>query len=64
MTTNINLPFHYRNCRGPKHFDEPGSLQKFDGLTRDLVVQTAIPVQNAMKDAGLNYSDRSGTASR
>ena len=30
---------------------------KFDELTRDLVDKTAIPVQNAMKDAGLNYSD-------
>ena len=30
---------------------------KFDELTRDLVEKTAIPVQNALKDAGLNNSD-------
>ena len=30
---------------------------KFDELTHDLVERTAIPVQNAMKDAGLNNSD-------
>ena len=30
---------------------------KFDELTHDLVERTALPVQNAMKDAGLNNSD-------
>ncbi len=30
---------------------------KFDELTRDLVERTAIPVQNALKDAGLNNGD-------
>lgn len=30
---------------------------KFDELTSDLVERTAVPVQNAMKDAGLNNSD-------
>ena len=30
---------------------------KFDELTHDLVEKTAIPVQNAMKDAGLTNSD-------
>ena len=57
MTTNINLPFITATAEGPKHFDMNLTRAKFDELTRNLVDKTAIPVQNAMKDAGLNYSD-------
>ena len=57
MTTNINLPFITATAEGPKHFDMNLTRAKFDELTRDLIDKTAIPVQNAMKDAGLNYSD-------
>ena len=57
MTTNINLPFITATAEGPKHFDMNLTRAKFDELTRDLVDKTAIPVQNATKDAGLNYSD-------
>ncbi|MCM1102407.1 MAG: molecular chaperone DnaK [Clostridium sp.] len=57
MTTNINLPFITATDEGPKHFDVNLTRAKFDELTHDLVEKTAIPVQNAMKDAGLNNSD-------
>ncbi len=57
MTTNINLPFITATAEGPKHFDENLSRAQFDELTRDLVERTAIPVQNAMKDAGLTNAD-------
>ena len=57
MTTNINLPFITATAEGPKHFDMNLTRAKFDELPRDLVAKTAIPVQNAMKDAGLNNSD-------
>ena len=30
---------------------------KFDELTRDLVDRTAVPVQNALKDAGITASE-------
>ena len=56
-TTNINLPFITATAEGPKHFDMNLTRAKFDELTSDLVERTAIPVQNAMKDAGLNNSD-------
>ena len=56
-TTNINLPFITATAEGPKHFDMDLSRAKFDDLTRDLVDRTAIPVQNAMKDAGLTNAD-------
>ena len=56
-TTNINLPFITATADGPKHFDMNLTRAKFEELVNDLVERTAIPVQNAMKDAGLNYSD-------
>ncbi|MCR5798643.1 MAG: molecular chaperone DnaK [Lachnospiraceae bacterium] len=56
-TTNINLPFITATAEGPKHFDMNLTRAKFDELTNDLVEKTAIPVQNAMKDAGLTNSD-------
>ncbi len=57
MTTNINLPFITATAEGPKHFDVNLTRAKFDELTHDLVERTAIPVQNAMKDAGLTNAD-------
>ncbi|GFH91996.1 chaperone protein DnaK [Lachnospiraceae bacterium] len=56
-TTNINLPFITATAEGPKHFDMDLTRAKFDELTHDLVEKTAIPVQNAMKDAGLTNSE-------
>ncbi|MCR5282759.1 MAG: molecular chaperone DnaK [Lachnospiraceae bacterium] len=56
-TTNINLPFISMNASGPLHFDMNLTRAKFDELTSDLVERTAIPVQNAMKDAGLTNAD-------
>ncbi|MCH5273168.1 MAG: molecular chaperone DnaK [Lachnospiraceae bacterium] len=57
MTTNINLPFITATAEGPKHFDMNLTRAKFDELTHDLVERTAVPVQNALKDAGLSASE-------
>ena len=56
-TTNINLPFITATAEGPKHFDMNLTRAKFDELTHDLVERTAVPVQNALKDAGLTASE-------
>ncbi len=56
-TTNINLPFITATSEGPKHFDMTLTRAKFDELTHDLVERTAVPVQNALKDAGLTASE-------
>ena len=56
-TTNINLPFITATADGPKHFDMNLTRAKFDELTSDLVERTVIPVQNALKDAGLTIND-------
>jgi len=56
-STNVNLPFITADATGPKHLDVDLTKQKFDALTADLVAATVVPMQNAMKDAGLSYSD-------
>ncbi len=56
-TTNINLPFITATAEGPKHFDMNLTRAKFDELTHDLVERTAVPVQNALKDAGITASE-------
>ncbi len=56
-TTNINLPFITATTEGPKHLDMNLTRAKFDELTHDLIEKTAIPVQNALKDAGITSSE-------
>ena len=56
-TTNINLPFITATSEGPKHLDMNLTRAKFDELTHDLIERTAIPVQNALKDAGITASE-------
>ena len=54
MSTNINLPFITADMTGPKHLDLTLTRAKFDELTADLVERTIVPMQNALRDAGLN----------
>ncbi|MBE5978092.1 MAG: molecular chaperone DnaK [Paenibacillaceae bacterium] len=56
-TTNINLPFITATAEGPKHLDMNLSRAKFDELTLDLIERTAIPVQSALKDAGMTAAE-------
>ena len=58
-TTNINLPFITATAEGPKHLDMNLSRAKFDELTHDLIERTAIPVQNALRDAGITAAELS-----
>ena len=58
-TTNINLPFITATAEGPKHLDMNLTRAKFDELTSDLIERTAIPVQNALRDAGLTAAELS-----
>ena len=56
-TTNINLPFITATAEGPKHFDMDLSRAKFEELVHDLIERTAVPVQNALRDAGISASE-------
>ena len=55
--TSINLPFITMNETGPKHIAMDITRAKFDDLTADLVQKTVGPVNQAMSDAGLKFSD-------
>ena len=57
MQSNINLPFITMDASGPKHLDLTLTRAQFNQLTEDLVKATEIPVQNALRDAGLKASD-------
>ena len=52
-SVNINIPFITMEKDGPRHLDVTLTRAKFEELIYDLVEQTALPVQNTLKDAGL-----------
>ncbi len=51
--TQINLPFITADSTGPKHLDINLTRAKFEELIHDLVEETRIPVEQAIKDAGI-----------
>jgi len=51
------LPFLTANDSGPQHLVEKLSRSEFEKITADLVERTKAPVENALKDAGMSYSD-------
>ena len=55
--TQINLPFITADANGPKHLDVTLTRAKFEELISDLIEATKIPVQNALKDAGITAAD-------
>ena len=55
--TQINLPFITADANGPKHLDVTLTRAKFEELISDLIEATKIPVQNALKDAGITAND-------
>ncbi|HIX01691.1 MAG TPA: molecular chaperone DnaK [Candidatus Ligilactobacillus excrementigallinarum] len=56
-SAQISLPFIAAGESGPLHLETTLTRAKFNELTHDLVEKTRIPVQNALKDAGLSNSD-------
>ncbi len=55
--TSITLPFVTANAEGPKHLDLKLTRAKFQELTADLVERCLGPLQQAIKDAGVDKSD-------
>ena len=51
--TQINLPFITADSTGPKHLDITLTRAKFEELIGKLVEDTRVPVEQAMKDAGI-----------
>jgi molecular chaperone DnaK len=54
MSTDINLPFITADASGPKHLHYTLSRAKFEQLVDDLIQRTIPPMEQALKDAGLD----------
>ncbi len=55
--TQISLPFISAGANGPLHLEKTLTRAQFDQMTADLVEKTRVPVENALKDAGLSNGD-------
>ena len=56
-STEVNLPFITATQDGPKHLNINLTRAKFEQLIHDLVMNTKIPCEQAMKDAGVTPKD-------
>lgn len=57
VEATISLPFIGMSSAGPINFETTLSRAKFQDLTRPLLERCKIPMEKAMHDAGLSYSD-------
>ena len=55
--TTINLPYLTQNGNEMIHFEYTMTREIFNRITADLVEKTAVPVQNALSDAGIAASE-------
>lgn len=58
-TAAVNLPFLMIVRDEPHHLQMDITRAKFEELTHDLVERTSVPVQNALRDAGISARDLS-----
>jgi molecular chaperone DnaK len=57
QTSDINLPFITADASGPKHLQFTLTRAKFEQLVDHLIERCRGPVEQAMRDAKLRYSD-------
>ena len=57
LETSISLPFITADVNGPKHLELSLTRAKFEDLCRDLLNRCKVPVETALKDAGVSKSD-------
>lgn len=55
--TSISLPFITATADGPKHIDTSLTRAKFEQLSSDLLQRCRVPVEAALKDAKLSFSE-------
>ena len=55
--TTINLPFISAGEAGPLHLDYTLTRAEFERITKDLLDRCKLPVEHALKDAGLKTGD-------
>ncbi|MBI4393357.1 MAG: molecular chaperone DnaK [Euryarchaeota archaeon] len=56
-SVNINIPYIAQGKDGPKHIDLELSRSKFESLIDDILQRCVPPMERAIKDAGMSYSD-------
>ncbi len=56
-TTDINLPFITADANGPKHLQMAVTRAKFEQLVDGLIERCRKPVEQAMRDSKLQYSE-------
>ena len=57
LETSISLPFITADANGAKHLELSLTRAKFEDLSRDLLNRCKVPVENALKDAGVTKND-------
>ena len=55
--TNINLPYITMDATGPKHLDYTLTRIEFERITKDLLDRCKVPVEKALKDAGMRAGE-------
>lgn len=55
--TEINIPFITADQSGPKHLNIKMTRAKLEQIVDELLQKTIIPMENALKDAGMNKGD-------
>lgn len=57
LETDINLPFISADASGPKHFNTKLTRAKYEHLVEELIERCKVPIENAIKDAGISKND-------
>ena len=57
LETTISLPFIGMGSSGPINYEGKLTRAKFQDLTRSLLERCKVPMEKAMRDAGLSYND-------
>ena len=57
IKTTVSLPFITADATGPKHLEVEITRAKFESLIDSIIKRTIVPMQNAMRDAGVTNSD-------
>ena len=57
LETTISLPFIGMGKAGPINFETKLTRAKFQDLTKALLQRCKAPMENALRDSGLNYND-------
>ncbi len=55
--TDVNIPFITADATGPKHVNIKLTRAKLESLVDELIQKTIIPIENALKDAGISKTE-------